>query len=360
MKRPYAVNFIIIESDHHISVRTSLAERGENKNNVLQTNISNLSPSSPIQSIGLLNSYSFQVMIVGLDENQKEIFRKEYVSDSFGNFEMRFSNEIDGKKIHVVQAYETSRYPGLELLLGTWIPVKVKSPKKIVITDFDKTLVDTKYSTPREMYESLRRPIEHFPKVQESINLLNSYTEKDYTPFILSASPHFYEKAIRDWLYRNQIFTGNIILKDYRKVFSLFEGDLTPKDLKSQGFYKLSSLVSILLMTGIPNELVLIGDGFESDPIIYLTLSAVLKGEADAWKVWNELRKREHFKLTTRQQSRFLTKFYRLGNLTQEKTTQDISIHIRCRENDREEIIARDRSLEFLTDKATPIDFYIG
>ncbi len=359
MKRPYIVNFIIIESDHHISIRTSLSS-SETKENYLQSNISNLTPASPIQSLGLLNSYTFRMLIVGLNDQQEEVFRKEYESDSFGNFEIRFQSTHNDQKVHFVQAYEVSKYPGLELLMGTFIPVKVQTPKKVVICDFDKTLVDTKYSTPRELYESLRRPMNHFPKIEESIKLLKSYIEDGHQPFILSASPHFYDKAIRDWLYQNQIFTGNIILKDYRKVFSLFEGDLTPKDMKTQGFYKLSSLVSILLMTGVPERLTLIGDGFESDTIIYLTLKAVLCDKVDPWKVWNTLKKKEAFKLTTKQQSRFLTKFYRLGNMTKEKNIQEVKIHIRCKEADIEQIKARDYSLEFTKNGPLPIDFYVG
>jgi phosphatidate phosphatase APP1 len=359
MKRPYLVNFIIIESDNHVSIRASLSSRSIAEEH-FNSNISHLSPSSPIQSLSLLNSYSYKLLIVGLDEKQNEVYRKEYESDSFGNFEIRFSNKVNDSHIQIVQAFETSKFPGLELLMGTFIPVKVKSPKKIVISDFDKTLVDTKYSTPKEMYESLRRPIEHFPKIPNSIELLKEYINDGYQSFILSASPHFYEKAIRDWLYQNQIFTGNIILKDYRKVFSLFEGDLTPKDLKSHGFYKLSSLVSILLMTGVPDELVLIGDGFETDPLIYLTLSSVLYGKADPWKVWNDLHKKEGFRLTTRQQSRFLTKFYRLGNLTKKKNPKDIKIHIRCNENEYERITSREFNLSFIEDLSSKVDYYIA
>ncbi len=359
MKRPYIVNFIIIESDNHISIKASLNSSEVHKN-YLQSNISNITPSSPIQSLGLLNAYTFRVLIVGLNEKKEEVYRKEYDSDSFGNFEIRFQKKINNNSIHFVQAYEVSKCPGLELLLGTFIPVKVQSPKKIVVCDFDKTLVETKYSTPRELYESLRRPLEHFPKIDSSIELLKEYIAKDYQPFILSASPHFYEKAIRDWLYQNQIFTGNLMLKDYRKVFSLFEGDLTPKDLKSQGFYKLSSLVNILLMTGIPDEITLIGDGFESDTLIYLTLHAVINEKADPWKVWNSLKKKEAFKLTTKQQSRFLTKFYRLGNLTKEKAPQKTSIHIRCRKDDIQEIMQRDYTLDFMKTDLSLVDFYVG
>ena len=242
MKRPYIVNFMAIESDNHISIRASLSRGDKYKTNYLRSSISSISPASPIQSLSLLNSNEFKILVVGLDTEKKETFRKEYDSDSFGNYEIRFNKRVENKSINALQVYEVSSSPGLELLLGTFIPMQVQSPKKIVISDFDKTLVDTRYSTPKEMYESLRYPLSHFPKVEKSVQMLREYLDDGFKPFILSASPHFYEKAIRDWLYQNEIYTGNIFLKDYRKVFSLFEGDLTPKDLKAHGFYKLNYL----------------------------------------------------------------------------------------------------------------------
>jgi phosphatidate phosphatase APP1 len=347
-----------IESDNHISIRASLSYSESKSSKYLKSNISNISPASPIQSLGLLSGNDFRLLIIGIDDNHQEIYRKEYDSDSFGNFEIRFLNTHDNKKVSAIQAYEISTCPGMELLIGTFIPIKVKSPKKVVISDFDKTLVDTKFSTPKEMYESLRRPLNYFPKIDSSIDMLKNYIKDGYRPFILSASPHFYENAIRDWLYQNEIYTGNIILKDYRKVFSLFEGDLTPKDLKSQGFYKLSSLVSIILMTGVPDELILMGDGFETDPLIYVTLSSVLRGDADPWQVWNSLKQKEGFKLTTKQQSRFLTKFYRLSNLAKEKRPKDISIHIRCNQEMREQIENKTFSVDFLNQFKSLISYY--
>jgi hypothetical protein len=189
---------------------------------------------------------------------------------------------------------------------------------------------------------------------------VKNYVNDGYRPFVLSASPHFYENAMRDWLYRNQIFTGNIFLKDYRRVFSLFEGDFGFKDLGTQGFYKLNHLVNILLMTGVPEKLVLVGDGFESDTIIYLTLTSVLMGRQDPWMVWNAIKKDEGFKLTSRQHFRFLGKFYQLKNLSETGPTCDVKIHIRC----RKEMLAKWRGKRFshaFLNRLLPIvDFYEG
>ena len=72
-------------------------------------------------------------------------------------------------------------------------------------------------------------------------------------------------------MYQNKIFTAGIFLKDVRQVFSLWDGDLSPRDITHQGLYKLNQLLDIINMTDIPDELVLMGDNFESDPVIYLS-----------------------------------------------------------------------------------------
>ncbi len=271
-------------------------------------------PSFPIQAYRLLNRYEFKMKLVGLDENQKEIYKKVFESDSFGNLSLKIPLNKERKEITALQIYEVGKQPGLEIHLGTFIPLKIKNPKKIIICDFDKTLVDTKYSTTRELYNSLTRPLEYFPTVTNSVALIKNYIEQGYHPFILSASPHFYEDAMRDWLYKNEIFTAGIFLKDYRRVFSLFERDLTPKDLKTQGLYKLNHLLDILLMTGPPHHLVLMGDNFESDPIIYLSLAKLLVEGLAPWKLWNLLRKFKAFQMNRKQNSQLLNKIYQLSN----------------------------------------------
>src|SRR5690606_22733201 len=268
-------------------------------------NIKDIVPTRPIQSLGLLSSDEFRLKVIGLSSDDKETTIRSFDSDSFGNFNFKIAQPED-QEVVKLKLFETRSHPGLELLIGSFIPTKIKKPKKILVTDFDKTLVDTRYSSLKELYLSLRNPIHYFPPVESSIELVSNYIKEDFQPFVVSASPHFYENAIRDWLYKRQIFTSNIFLKDYRSIFSFFEGDLTRKDLKSQGFYKLNNIVNILLMTGIPDELVLIGDGFESDTLIYLTLAAVMVERYDPWTLWNNVKREESFRLTNQQHFRFL------------------------------------------------------
>jgi len=285
---------------------------------------------------------------------------REYDSDSFGNFDIKIPSVINGAEIKVLQVFEVSYHPGLQLNLGSFIPLVITNPKKIVISDFDKTLLDTKFSTAKEVYNSLRKPLDYFPPVEGSIQLLNQYTDQGYHPFILSASPHFYEKAIRDWLYQNHIFAGSIFLKDYRNIFSFSDGVLTPKDMTNQGFYKLNQLVNILLMTGIPSSLVLMGDGFESDTFIYLCLKAILIDKADPWSIWNKIKKEKIFKLTSKQNAQFLSKFYQLGELIKNVESIDMTIYIRCTHDNIDHVKKKKFNMSFIEKNKESVEYYIA
>ncbi|MFZ4713591.1 MAG: phosphatase domain-containing protein [Bacteriovoracaceae bacterium] len=335
MKRPYLVHFIAIESDSHIHVRSSLSMKESRALALLSDrDLTKFSPTAPLESLGLLGSQEFVIRILGFDTERNVVFRKDYESDSLGSFDIKFIRSINQVKISHLEVYEVRTSPGIEYHLGSFIPLKISTPKKIVISDFDKTLVDTRYSTLKEVFYSLRKPLAYFPSIGDSIDLFKSYIDLGFQPFIVTASPHFYENAIRDWLYSNNIFTAEIFLKDYRKLFSLFEEDLTSRDIKSQVFYKLNHIVNIILMTGVPEELILIGDGFESDTLIYLTIASLLNDKIDPWNVWNKLNKAQSFKLNTKQVSRFLSKFYQLETLKNQKDYQcpKIKIHIRCKD----------------------------
>lgn len=315
MKRPNLVHFLAIVTDDAISIKASITLKENQLAKYHNIDIEIPTPKFPIQALRLLNAYQFTLKIVGLNREHKEVYKKSFESDSFGNFNFKIPLTEERKEIEILQLYEIKKRPGLELHLGSYIPLKIQSPKKIIICDFDKTLVDTKYSTTKELYRSLTSPLENFPTVASSVEILHRFIMAGHHPFILSASPHFYEDAMRDWLYKNNIFSAGIFLKDYRHFFSFLEGELTTKDLKHQGLYKLNHLLDILLMTGIPDELVLMGDNFESDPVIYLTLAKILREDIDPWIVWNEIKEQDIFQLKNQQNSQFLNKIYQLDNL---------------------------------------------
>jgi hypothetical protein len=313
MIRPTLVHFLAIQTDEFISIKASLTV--EKKGLMDNLDFEKNGAKSPISNIKLLRSGTFGLKFVGLNSARKEIYSKNQESDSFGNFYFKIPMNEALLDLSAIQVFETSMRPGLELLLGIFIPLKFPSPKKLIICDFDKTLLETRYSTTREVYNSLFTPLEKYKTVQSSVHLLKGHLARGYHPFILSASPHFYEENIRDWLYKNEIFTAGIFLKDYRQVLSPFKGDLRPKDIKLHGLYKLNHLLDILLMTGIPQNLVLMGDNFESDPLIYLTLAKILKSKNDPWIIWKEVIGEKSFKLNKKQNFLLLNKIFQLNNL---------------------------------------------
>lgn len=333
MKRAHLVNFLAIKNSNEITIRASLTMKENFYSN--PNHFEKLGPSFPIQALKLLKAYDFKIKIIARDEQRQYLFDREFESDSYGCFNVKIKNTPNFDKIHFLELFETGRCPGLEILLGNFLPLEIGDDKKLVICDFDKTLVDTKYSTAEEVYKSLTSPIEKFPTVEKSVHLLKEYIDQGFHPFILSASPHFYEDAMRDWLYANNIYTAGIFLKDYRKVFSIFEGDLTPKDLKVQGIYKLNHLLDIIYMTGLPKELVLMGDNFESDPVIYLTLFELICGKSEAREIWNNLKDLDSFKLGNKQNSLLLNKIYQLKDQTKrEQLNTKIKVFIRKKANE--------------------------
>lgn len=354
MNRPYLVNFSSIINDRQLNIRISLTMS-------VTQQYGKANPSEkPIDSISLFSKEIFRVRIIGLNSNNVQILSREYDSDNYGNFQLKLSAFVGDQRIERLSIFETLTIPGVEFHLGGFLPLVIKMPKKILITDFDKTLVDTKYHTPREMYHSLNRPLNFFPTVESSVDKIKDYIAKDFQPFVLSASPHFYENAIRDWLYQHEIFASNIFLKDYRDFISIFEGRLSTKDLKIHGFYKLNKLIDILLMTGIPDELVLFGDGFESDPFIYLTLQELLDKKTDPWKLWKSLKNHSFFNLTNKQDSIFITKFYQLNEMAKNKDTMYLKIFIRAVEDNLTELQEYKFDKKTLSDYNTSVNYYLG
>lgn len=357
MNRPYLVNFSAIASDNRLSIKAHITDSATA---LLDKRKKKTPHSSPFQSIKLFSKKSFRIKIQGLSDSNSVIFDKDYDTDNYGILKLSISQKVNEQIIKNIRIYEIQSFEGIFIHLGSIIPVDIKDPKKVVISDFDKTLVETKYSSLREVYYSLNKPLNYFPTIDSSVDILRRYIDNEFQPFILSASPHFYENAIRDWLYQNKIFASSIFLKDYRDFISIFNGDLSRKDLKRHGYYKLNQLVEVLLMTGVPKELVLIGDGFESDTFIYLTLRALLVDRVDPWKLWKSLKHNSIFKLTNKQDSSFLTKFYRLSELARLKQDCDIKIYIRSTKVNDSIIKKRSFTNPYVQNGVKSVNYYIG
>ena len=287
MRRPHLVHFMAISTEEFLSIKAFVTMDFPWKQNF----------PIPLHGLPLLGTHHFSMKILGLGKDGQHIYQEKFDSDSLGTFNLKIPLNSDRKNIHAISIYEIGRHPGLELFLGTYIPISITSPKNIVISDFDKTLVDTCYSNLKELYHSLVRPLSDFPTLSNSVRIFKHHIDRGLHPFILSSSPHFYENAIRDWLYSNHIYTAGIFLKDYRRIFSFLETVLTLKDLRTQGPYKFNHLLDIILMTGIPRQLILIGDNFEADPVIYASLTSLLllHKKIKPWDLWQQLKKHPSF-----------------------------------------------------------------
>jgi hypothetical protein len=97
-----------------------------------------------------------------------------------------------------------------------------------------------------------------------------------------------------------------------------------------------------MFMCGHAQELVLMGDGFESDLLIYTVFQRILSKKADPHHLWSSLVKRKEFNLTSNQQANFLLKVYELTARLASRPLINVKIHIRCKNNSKNLIYARD------------------
>jgi hypothetical protein len=105
MKRPHLVHFLAIVTDDSINVKASITMR---ENPIFKTNEIEFgipTPTFPIQALRLLNAYQFTLKVVGLNKAHEEIYKKNFESDSFGNFNFKIPLTEERKKIEVLQLY---------------------------------------------------------------------------------------------------------------------------------------------------------------------------------------------------------------------------------------------------------------
>ncbi len=351
MKRPFLVNFLAIKNSIDIAIKAYISDDFNQTPKNIQI---------PFKSIALIKKKSYRMKLIAIDEKNNIILQKQYETDHYGTLEVKMPLSSQLEKIKAFHIYETSSEEGISFLLGTFYVLHVQEDNKIVISDFDKTICDTKFSSLKDIYNSLNSPLEEFPPIKETIDYIKTLMKNNYEAFILSASPHFYEQAITDWLYKNEINTSSVFLKDYRDFFSISKSILSIKDVKKQGFYKLNQLVKILSMTGIPKEIILIGDGFEADVLIYLTLYSILVDKEDPWMVWNTLKNNKVFRLTHRQHSLFLSKLYSLAEQSKKLDIFIFSIRIRCNQEIYDKAHQKRYNIPFIDKNLHLIDFYVS
>ena len=80
-------------------------------------------------------------------------------------------------------------------------------------------------------------------------------------------------------------------------------------------------------MTTVPQKLVLMGDNFESDPMIYATIALLLVENREARQIWQDVSTRPEFQFTSQQNGQILGKLYQLESMKQQQC--EVQIYIR-------------------------------
>lgn len=354
MKRPILIHCTALKDKHQISLLASLSSI---RLKLSKAQIAVEEDLRPIENLGLLRSRKFYICIHLLGQEGKSLNILKYETDSMGQLEARLPAQVGKKKVHSLILYETSFVEGIDLFLGAIIPTKLQEYNKIVISDFDKTLLETQFQTLPDLYQSLRSPMQSWPTLPRGLELFKNYIGHDFLPFVLSASPHFYMRPIRDWLYQQEIYQAHIFLKDYRHFLWNGTGALTTKDIKKQGFYKLRQLITIISLTGIPDEIALMGDAIEHDVDIYMILTAFLLRKQSPWELWNQIKSQKIFHFTTKQDFDFLNRLYILDQKLAKKRPQ-ISISIRGPHRDLTSLKNKTAILNSVKDEYKKINFY--
>ncbi len=323
--RPYIINSTAIVYQNNLGINISVAP--QNSAQFLNKKV-NLQEKSPMQNFQIFKTRNFILEMLLKDEFENVIFKFKFNTDRFGysSFKVELPDHLKEKKYFIISFLEHGNL-GITHFLGSIAPFFLDDPLKILICDFDKTLVDTSYKTISDVYSSLTMPTRNFPTVTEALSLFKQYIHQGYSPFILSASPHFYVKSINEWLQGKGIFPLGIFLKDYRQILSPFFGLLGLKDLTNQGVYKLTGLLEILLITGIPKKLVLMGDNFESDPLIYQIFAEVLNSDKTTEELLTKIKRIPTFSLTDAQ---YLALYDKISSIkSQKQDNVEIEVLIR-------------------------------
>ena len=326
-RRPYLIHFHSILVKSKLSIRLGISSRPSKFFSDDQ-----VSPSIPIRDFRLLGKNKFTAKII-IQLEQETIYEKTLDTDQFGhlNHKVTLAQQYIKKLANAqVYIYEISMLPGIDLFMGKHVPTFINIEKPVIISDFDKTLVDTKYKTTVELYHSLTSPLKTFPTVQKTLDSLMPMIKEEIPFFIVSASPHFYENPIRNWLLENKIKDSGIFLKDYRHFLSFQNTELFSKDIKVHGTFKLSQLLNLIYMLEGPKTIILFGDNSETDPLIYCLFDYLVTTNFDIQSTWQKIKQLDAFKLTQFQDSKLLNRLHLIRSLKKHHHRKcEVKINIR-------------------------------
>jgi phosphatidate phosphatase APP1 len=321
----------------------------------------NTSKLIPQDSLGLLKKKKF-ILFYYFDSPQNDftlLSNNLIETDEYGLFNLtlplvNFKNELPSW----ITLSQNANFQSENILKK--IPVeKLHGPLKILISDFDKTLCETQFSSAKDLLKALKTPLINFKTIAQSLEILKKYQDQNFQSYILSASPHFFKGPMKQWAYQNKLVIHDFLLKDYRQILTFGENSLTLKDMKNQGLYKLNQIINLLTRNGAPSELVLMGDIVEADLLIYSLIACLLTTRYDPWNLWQEIRELDLFLFNETQDAMITRSFHWLAQeaekLRQQNKTIEVQIYIRLlnshMENEKEKKLLFPR-------KILPSDFF--
>ena len=136
MERPFLSNFSAIIADKKLSIRAYITELEQQHESKVQS-----TKNIPIQSINLFSKNFFNIKICLLNHKSQILLEKEFQTDNYGKLDISIPKMINNQLIYSIKLYETGYYPGVEVYLGSFLPITIQNPKKIVISDFEKKWV---------------------------------------------------------------------------------------------------------------------------------------------------------------------------------------------------------------------------
>ena len=106
---------------------------------------------TPISRLSLLqkNKFNLAIKIQTATESHERLIS----TDNFGTVYLK--QKLKDPKQIIYKAYAINQTQNIKFFLGKYEPSILDNDKNIIVSDFDKTLVDTKYSTIKELYHSL-------------------------------------------------------------------------------------------------------------------------------------------------------------------------------------------------------------
>jgi hypothetical protein len=98
-------------------------------------------PTSPWKNIRFFPRKRFRLLIEGLNEHHRPIFKKEFTNDNYGQFLISVPSYYREEKLVAFKFFETSVMPSVQCFLGHFFPLDLPPLPKIIISDLGNLFI---------------------------------------------------------------------------------------------------------------------------------------------------------------------------------------------------------------------------